>query len=328
MSCEQSSPENANETCVGPKSADAGKADSCAGCPNQSLCSSGAFSQRDPDLDVIQSRLSQVKHKLLVLSGKGGVGKSTMTKELGLALGRAGFTVGLVDIDICGPSLPRMTGCLEETVYQSSEGWEPVAISDNVVVMSVQLLLANKDDAIVWRGPKKNRMIKDFLMNVNWGPLDILLFDTPPGTTDEHISVVNILQESAGVDGAVLVTTPQELSIADVRRELTFCGKSGLRVFGIVENMSAFVCPDCDCSTDIFPRVQGAADDDTGDLTGADILAKEFSVPVIGRVPFDNYMMESCEAGMSVAELRENSVSLPSVEEITQTLIERLGIRQ
>ena len=318
-------PKNANESCVGPTSVDAGKASGCAGCPNQSLCSSGAFNQRDPDLDVIQARLSGVKHKVLVLSGKGGVGKSTLTKELGLALGRAGYTVGIVDLDICGPSIPRMTGCLDESIHSSSDGWEPVAISDNVVIMSIQLLLANKDDAIVWRGPKKNKMIKDFLKNVNWGPLDVLLFDTPPGTSDEHISIVNILKDSTGVDGAVLVTTPQELSVADVRRELTFCNKSSLKILGIIENMTAFVCPGCKCTSDVFPRIQQGADE--GGLSGADILAKEFEVPVIGRIPFDHYMMQSCEAGMSVAEAQPDSHSLPPINEVMSAVVHQLEMR-
>ncbi|KNH04704.1 nucleotide-binding protein [Perkinsela sp. CCAP 1560/4] len=320
--------EDKNAHCVGPTSADAGTASACAGCPNQSLCSSGAFSQRDPELDIIQEKLREVRHKLLILSGKGGVGKSTFTKELGLSLGRRGLTVGLVDIDICGPSLPRMTGCLEDSVHQSSEGWEPVAISDNVVVMSIQLLLEKKDDAIVWRGPKKNRIIKDFLMNVNWGPLDVLLFDTPPGTTDEHISTVNILNDSTGVDGAVVVTTPHELSIADVRRELTFCNKANLRVLGLVENMSCFVCPNCSKSSDIFPKARSEIDGNespaTEPLAGAEILASEFHVPLLGRIPFDHFMMRSCEAGMSVAEFQAGAISTQPIEDVTDKVLQSI----
>ena len=243
------------EHCPGPESLQAGQADSCAGCPNQKICAS-APKGPDPDIPVITSRLSSVKHKLLVLSGKGGVGKSTFSTMLshGFASNPA-FTVGLMDTDICGPSIPKMMGVEDETIHVTAEGWEPVWVSDNLGVMSVQFMLPNRDDAVIWRGPKKNGLIKKFLMDVQWGELDFLVVDTPPGTSDEHLSVNSFLKAS-GVDGAVLVSTPQEVSLLDVRKEIDFCRKAGIRILGIVENMSGFVCPGCKHQSLIFrPKI-------------------------------------------------------------------------
>lgn len=231
--------ENRNATCVGPASEEAGKASSCQGCPNQGLCASGKGREEDPSLPQINSRMAQVKHKILVLSGKGGVGKSTVSAQLAFSLASQGFQVGLLDIDICGPSIPRMLGLVGHEVHQSASGWSPVYVEDNLAVMSIGFMLPSSDDAVIWRGPRKNGLIKQFLSDVCWNELDYLIVDTPPGTSDEHISIVQLLKAS-DVDGAVVVTTPQEVSMADVRKELNFCKKTGLRVLGVVENMSDF----------------------------------------------------------------------------------------
>lgn len=218
--------ETINSECVGPSSEQAGKASSCAGCPNQKACSSGAAQQVDPAVELIAQRMAGVKNKLLILSGKGGVGKSTFSAQLSFALARRGFQVGLLDIDICGPSIPRMLGLVGHEVHQSASGWSPVYVDDNLGVMSIGFMLPSADDAIIWRGPRKNGLIKQFLTDVVWNDLDFLIVDTPPGTSDEHISVVQYLK-AAGISGAVVVTTPQEVSMADVRKELNFCKKTG-----------------------------------------------------------------------------------------------------
>lgn len=140
----------------------------------------------------IRERLRNVKHKILVLSGKGGVGKSTIACQFAFSLAQKGFQVGLLDIDITGPSVPRMLGLLGQEVHQSAGGWSPVYVGDNLGVMSIGFMLPNLDDAIIWRGPKKSGIIKQFLMDVEWGDLDYLIIDTPPGTSDEHISVVQV----------------------------------------------------------------------------------------------------------------------------------------
>ena len=164
------------------------------GCPNQAICAS-APKGPDPDIPLITQRLSGVKHKILVLSGKGGVGKSTFTTMLAHAFAsNPDSVVGVMDTDICGPSIPKMMGVETETIHVSSTGWEPVWVSENLGVMSVQFMLPNRDDAVIWRGPKKNGLIKQFLKDVEWGEMDFLVVDTPPGTSDEHLSVNSFLK--------------------------------------------------------------------------------------------------------------------------------------
>ncbi|KAI8080991.1 cytosolic Fe-S cluster assembly factor CFD1 [Thamnidium elegans] len=190
--------------------------------------------------------LSGIKNIVLVLSGKGGVGKSSVTTQLALSLVDQGKKVGVLDIDLTGPSIPRMLGLDGMKVHQASQGWVPVYADANqrLSCMSIGFLLTNKNDSVVWRGPKKNAMIKQFLQDVYWGELDYLLIDTPPGTSDEHIGIVEYLKEF-NPDGAVIVTTPQGVAIADVRKEISFCNKVKLPILGVVENMSGFVCPHC-----------------------------------------------------------------------------------
>ena len=219
-----------NQTCVGPSSDTAGKSESCKGCPNQAACTSGKGKEVDPATVLVQQRMANVKHKILVLSGKGGVGKSTFSAQLSFALASAGFQVGLLDVDICGPSIPRMLGLVGHEVHQSASGWSPVYVDDNLAVMSIGFMLPSKDDAIIWRGPRKNGLIKQFLTDVVWNELDYLIIDTPPGTSDEHISIVQYLN-STSIDGALIITTPQEVSMADVRKELNFCKKTGITLY-------------------------------------------------------------------------------------------------
>lgn len=238
----ESIPENANSGCVGPTSDTAGKASACAGCPNQNICASGKGKEVDPTVEQIAKKMTNIKHKILVLSGKGGVGKSTFSSQLAFILAQKNYQVGLLDVDICGPSIPRMLGLVGQEVHQSASGWSPVYVEDNLAVMSIGFMLPSSDEAVIWRGPRKNGLIKQFLTDVAWNDLDYLIVDTPPGTSDEHISIVQYLQ-SAGIDGAIVVTTPQEVSMADVRKELNFCKKTGLNVIGVVENMTNIRVP-------------------------------------------------------------------------------------
>jgi Mrp family chromosome partitioning ATPase len=283
-------PKNANETCVS-GTAEAGKASSCEGCPNQAACASGVPTV-DPAVAAVASRLSNIKHVLLVLSGKGGVGKSTFSSQLAFTLAARGRSVGLLDVDICGPSIPRMLGLTDAKVHQSSSGWSPVWVNEGLGVMSIGFMLPGADDAVIWRGPRKNGIIKTFLTDVEWGELDYLIIDTPPGTSDEHISIVQYLKEAAGVEGAVVVTTPQEVAMADVRKELNFCVKTGLRVVGVVENMSGFLCPCCGHKAEIFP----APADGQGGPKG---MADRFNVPFLGALPIDPLLLRCCENGES-----------------------------
>nr|RBQ88740.1 hypothetical protein FVER53263_06559 [Fusarium verticillioides] len=240
--------------------------------------------------------LTKVKHIILVLSGKGGVGKSSVTTQLALSLASAGHSVGILDVDLTGPSIPRMLSIEESKVTQVPGGWAPVLVHEgdsskglgSLHAMSLGFLLPKRGDAVVWRGPKKTAMIRQFLKDVLWDETDFLLIDTPPGTSDEHISLAETLQKDAQpgqVAGAVVVTTPQAVATADVRKELNFCTKTNIRVLGVVENMSGYVCPHCSECTDIFGSGGGKS------------MAEEFGVPFLGSVPMDAQFISLVEEG-------------------------------
>ncbi|KAH8591529.1 P-loop containing nucleoside triphosphate hydrolase protein [Bisporella sp. PMI_857] len=240
--------------------------------------------------------LEKVKNIVLVLSGKGGVGKSSVTTQLALSLSLAGHSVGILDIDLTGPSIPRLFGIESAKVTQAPGGWLPVPVHvsnpdtrvGSLSCMSLGFLLRARGDAVVWRGPKKVAMVRQFLTDVLWGELDYLLIDTPPGTSDEHITLAETLLKSTlpgQVVGAVVVTTPQAVATADVKKELNFCLKTSIKVIGVVENMSGFVCPNCTECTDVFSR------------GGGEVMAKDFNVRFLGRVPIDPQFVMLVETG-------------------------------
>ncbi|KAF1537552.1 Cytosolic Fe-S cluster assembly factor NUBP2, partial [Eudyptula minor] len=258
-----------------------------------------------------RSNLAGVRHILLVLSGKGGVGKSTISTELALSLRHSGKKVGILDVDLCGPSIPHMFRVQDNDVHQCDSGWVPVFADQDksISLMSLGFLLEKPDDAVVWRGPKKNALIKQFVADVAWGDLDFLIVDTPPGTSDEHISTVEALRPYKPL-GAILVTTPQAVSVGDVRRELTFCKKTGLRVLGIVENMSGFVCPHCSECTNIFSK------------GGGEELAKHAGVPFLGSVPLDPQLSQSLEEGRDFIREFPKSSAFPALTHIAQQILD------
>ncbi|XP_028904473.1 cytosolic Fe-S cluster assembly factor NUBP2 [Ornithorhynchus anatinus] len=255
--------------------------------------------------------LAGVRHVILVLSGKGGVGKSTISTELALALRHAGQKVGILDVDLCGPSIPRMLRAQGRDVHQCDDGWVPVFVDQQrtVALMSVGFLLERPDEAVVWRGPKKNALIKQFVSDVVWGELDYLIVDTPPGTSDEHLALLEALRLRRPL-GAVLVTTPQAVSVGDVRRELTFCKKTGLRVIGIVENMSGFVCPHCTECTNLFSR------------GGGEGLALQAGVPFLGCVPLDPQLTQSLEEGQDFSQEFPKSPAFAALTSIAQRILD------
>ncbi|KAB0791753.1 hypothetical protein PPYR_03553 [Photinus pyralis] len=220
--------------------------------------------------------IDNVKHIILVVSGKGGVGKSTFSTQFALALKERNLKVGLLDIDLCGPSIPYLLNLEDKSVHQHAEGWLPVYTDtqQNFAVMSIGFLLNNRNSAVVWRGPKKTAMVKQFLNDVHWGDLDYLIIDTPPGTSDEHITVMENLK-SINCDGAIVISSPQEVAIEDVRKEITFCNKTGIPIIGLVENLSGYACPHCSECTNIFS---------TG---GAASLAEHTKIPLLGTLPID-----------------------------------------
>uniref|UniRef100_A0A3B4DSN7 AAA+ ATPase domain-containing protein n=1 Tax=Pygocentrus nattereri TaxID=42514 RepID=A0A3B4DSN7_PYGNA len=300
-------PTDAPEHCPGTTSEQAGKSSACQGCPNQTICASGATKAPDPAIEEIKLKMATVKHKILVLSGKGGVGKSTFSAHLAHALSSGDSKeVALLDIDICGPSIPRIVGLEGEQVRQHTS--QHSYVEDNLAVMSIGFLLGSPDDAVIWRGPKKNGMIKQFLRDVDWGELDYLVVDTPPGTSDEHLSVVQYLS-GAGIDGAVIITTPQEVSLQDVRKEIRFCQKVKLPVIGVVENMSGFVCPKCKNTSQIFPPTTG----------GAQRMCEELGLTLLGKVPLDPRIGRSCDEGKSFLNEVPDSPAAAAYQTIVQS---------
>ena len=229
----------------------------------------------------LQSRLCRIRHKVIVLSGKGGVGKSTVAVNLATALMLSGKRVGLLDIDIHGPSIPTMLGLERETIHGSGEGLLPIDIG-GLMVMSLGFLLRNQDDAVIWRGPMKMSVIKQFLKDVVWGDLDYLIIDSPPGTGDEPLSVCQLIGTLAG---AVIVTTPQRVAAVDVRKSITFCRQLHVPVLGIVENMSGFACPKCGEVTQILPSGGGKR------------IAEDMNVPFLGAIPMDPKIAEAGDSG-------------------------------
>ena len=237
----------------------------------------------------IRQRMGRIKHKILVLSGKGGVGKSTVAANLAASLSERGHKVGLLDIDIHGPSIPQILGLhASRAELAPSDGdrslLHPISADTNLSVMSIGFLLENRESAVIWRGPMKYNMIKQFLKDVAWGDLDYLIVDSPPGTGDEPLSVVQLIENATG---AIVVTTPQDLAVSDVRKCVTFCRQLSLPVLGVVENMSGFVCPSCGERTDIFK---------TG---GGRRMAKEMGIPFLGSIPIEPRVVDAGDSGTS-----------------------------
>jgi len=284
-------------------------ASSCETCDNKD-CSA---LKRNPDegdqefaeRQQIQERLCRIKHKIVVLSGKGGVGKSTVAVNLAAALALAGKEVGLLDVDIHGPSIPTMLGLEGETI-QGHEGELFPAEVGNMKVMSLGFFLQSQDDAVIWRGPLKMGAIKQFIKDVAWGNLDYLIIDSPPGTGDEPLSVCQIIGE---LTGAVIVTTPQKVAAVDVRKSITFCHQLKVPVLGVIENMSGFVCPHCGKTTDILNSGGGAR------------MAEEMKVPFLGAIPIDPQIVQACDDGTAFISRFAESPTAQIMHRITQPII-------
>lgn len=212
------------------------------------------MNKNDTDIEDINIRMNVIKHKLIVVSGKGGVGKSTVACSMALSLAKEGFKVGVLDFDICGPSVANILKVENQNVVTKSWGWQPlISPLFSIKVMSVASLINSRESAIIYKGPRKTNLIKRLLKDTFWGRLDYLICDTPPGTSDEHLTIMRLLKQIRP-DGAVIVSTPQKLSMDAVRKSITFCRKTGLRILGLIENMSAFICPCCNESYNLFPN--------------------------------------------------------------------------
>ncbi len=253
-----------------------------------------------------------VKHVILVLSGKGGVGKSTVSANLAYSLANRGYSTGLVDLDIHGPNIPKMLG-IEGARLQSYDGKviEPVRVTGNLAVISMAFLLPERSTPVIWRGPMKMGVIKQFLEDVNWGDLDYLVVDLPPGTGDEALTIVQL---APNIAGAVIVTTPQEVAILDSGKAVEFIKKLELPVLGIVENMSGFVCPHCGEEIDIFGKGGGEAE------------AKELGVPFLGAIPLDPEMRKAADEGKPFIIRRAggDSPTWKSIDAVMEALVKQV----
>ena len=229
------------------------------------------------------SRLDKIKHKLLVLSGKGGVGKSTMAAGLAVSLTKAGYKVALLDVDFHGPSQPTLFGLKDHRLDGDEEGINPAETASGVKLVSLGLLVDNSNAAVIWRGPAKIGVLKQLFEEVNWGDdLDYLVLDFPPGTGDEVLSACQMIP---GDKQAVMITTPQEVSLADCRKCLDFCRQVNVPVLGIVENMSGFICPNCNTKHALFSS------------GGGQLLADVHGIDLIAQVPLDPAFLQNCDNG-------------------------------
>ena len=295
-------------SCPGPETEKAGKSDACYGCPNQTICATAP--SEDTDIERIKERMHSIKNVILVLSGKGGVGKSTVSTLLGLKLSQS-FHCGIMDVDLTGPSIPCMLGIEDEPVHQSSTGWTPVYANDQLCCISIQFLLPTKDEAVIWRGDKKNGMIKQFMKDVEWDELDYLLIDTPPGTSDEHLSTIKLFQQTNKISGCVLVTTPQQVAIQDVKKQINFCKKLNLKILGIIENMSGYECFNCHTASNIYDCQED----------GVLNMCKEYDIHYLGKLPIDPNVGLTLDDGEDYLELYPESVTSKTFNEITKDII-------
>lgn len=261
-------------------------------------------SQMSEQHEAVEAGMAKVKHKIMVMSGKGGVGKTTVAANLAFALGMRGLDVGLMDADIHGPDIPMILGIEDKRPEISGEKISPIAVTPRLKAMSIGFLISDRDSPIIWRGPMKMNAIRQFLSDVDWGELDYMIVDLPPGTGDEPLSVAQLIKK---VDGAIIVTTPQDLALLDSRKAVNFSGVLKVPVIGIVENMSGFVCPHCGKEVNIFK------------YGGGERAASELGVPFLGRVPLDPQMVEAADSGTPFVLQKESKVS-KAFEEIVENV--------
>ncbi|MCD6213450.1 MAG: P-loop NTPase [Candidatus Desulfofervidus sp.] len=258
---------------------------------------------------LLKPVLTHIKHKLMILSGKGGVGKSTIAACLAIALAKKGNKVGLLDIDLHGPSIPHLLNIPDILNISPEQKVLPKEIMPNLEVVSMECLMADKDQAVIWRGPLKHTAIRQFISDVQWGDLDYLVVDSPPGTGDEPLSIAQLIPEAK----AIIVATPQEVALADVRKSITFCREVDMDIAGIIENMSGFICPHCGKEVNIFK---------TG---GAERTALAFHVEFLGKLPFDLGVVEAGDAGKLIKYMENQDNFYNKVFfQIADRLIQRL----
>jgi ATP-binding protein involved in chromosome partitioning len=280
----------------------------CESCEISPKCSTAE--KKEHEQKRLQEKLYHIRCKVMVMSGKGGVGKSTVATNLAASLALRGHQVGILDADLHGPDVPRMLGIEGRHLISKGDGVEPVEVFAGFKAVSMALLAQDPDKAIVWRGPLKHSAIRQFLGDMNWGDLDFLFIDLPPGTGDEALSVSKLIK---GVDGAVIVTTPQDVALLDSRKAVSFSKQLEIPVLGIVENMSGMVCPHCGERIDLFK------------IGGGEKAAKELGVPFLGRIPIDPQVVLSCDSGEPFVAKADESLAKTAFTQVVENLLDQLA---
>ncbi|MEN8141581.1 MAG: Mrp/NBP35 family ATP-binding protein [Thermodesulfobacteriota bacterium] len=291
-----------------------------AGCGgSSSSCDSGTCGSADAAMAqqdmAINSSLNKIKNKILVMSGKGGVGKSTVSVNLALGLAKRGYKVGLMDVDLHGPDICRMLNLnesLADAKVNKDELLPPMQYGDNLKVISLEYMMQDRDDPIIWRGPLKVQAIRQFVADMAWGELDYLIIDAPPGTGDEPLTVAQTIKDAH----AVVVTTPQEVALADVRKSLNFCKHVKMEVVGMVENMSGFVCPHCSETVEIFKS------------GGGEKTAADFELNFLGKVPVDPKVVIGGDDGAPYLSSDSDSPAIAAFNQVVDNVEKAMGAKK
>jgi Mrp family chromosome partitioning ATPase len=259
--------------------------------------------QAEQDAAVNQS-LGKIKNKILVMSGKGGVGKTSTSVNLSIALAEKGYKVGVMDVDLHGPDVPRVLGLEGTPQVNKNKKLSPISYSETLKAISIESFTPNKDDAIIWRGPLKFSAIKQFIGDIDWGDLDFLIIDAPPGTGDEPLTVAQTIADAK----AIIVTTPQEVALADVRKSINFCKTVKLEIFGLIENMSGFSCPHCNEMIELF----GSG--------GGEKTAGQMGIRFLGKIPFDPKVVACSDSGVCYQKSHSESAVTKAFVEVAEKM--------
>ncbi|HUU50696.1 MAG TPA: Mrp/NBP35 family ATP-binding protein [Nitrospinota bacterium] len=268
--------------------------------------------QIEKQIKRVKENMTKIRNKLMVFSGKGGVGKTTTAVNLAYGLATRGYQTGILDVDIHGPNVPKMLGIENSRIMVSDLGIEPVSLLPNLKVMSLALIGLGKDEPVVWRGPLKAGLIRQFLADVNWGKLDYLIVDSPPGTGDEPLSICQLISD---INGAIIVTTPQDVAILDSRKGVLFAKKLNIPFIGVIENMSGLVCPYCQKSIDLFK---------TG---GGQKIANDLEVSFLGKIPIEPDIVKLSDEGKPFIYFRKKTETAKVFEEIIDKMENSLTLK-
>ncbi len=260
------------------------------------------------ETNEIRNNISKIKHKIIVMSGKGGVGKSTISSNLAGFLAAEGFQTGILDIDLHGPSIPKLLGLSNRSLEQIDQRIKPISYSATLKAISIGFMLSSESESVIWRGPRKSSMIRQLLKDVDWGNLDYLIIDSPPGTGDEQLSIIQTVDD---LDGAVIVTTPQDLSLIDVKKSINFCRQLKLPIIGLIENMSGLICPKCQERIEVFKS------------DGGKILADQEKIPFLGKISIDPLTARNCDDGKLTIDADGSKIGRDEMMSVFKNILER-----